>query len=87
MRFDFFINLRPIRSCRSLLHTPSLRPEMVEDLDILVVRELVSGIYFGATGRDSDEQGAYGYQTMCYGDRSLYINFNFLYWDGSIKLP
>ena len=69
--FDFFINLRPIRSCRSLLHTSSLRPEMVEDLDILIVRELVSGIYFGAAGRDSDEQGAYGYQTMRYGDREI----------------
>ena len=69
--FDFFINLRPIRSCPSLLHTSSLRPEKVQALDILIVRELVSGIYFGSAGRGTDEKGAYGYHTMCYYDREI----------------
>lgn len=69
--FDFFINLRPIRSCPSLLHTSSLRPEKVQNLDILIVRELVSGIYFGSAGRSTDEKGAYGYHTMCYYDREI----------------
>ncbi|MBE8994149.1 isocitrate/isopropylmalate dehydrogenase family protein [Microcystis aeruginosa] len=69
--FDFFINLRPIRSCPSLLHTSSLRPEKVQALDILIVRELVSGIYFGAAGRGTDEKGAYGYHTMCYYDQEI----------------
>lgn len=69
--FDFFINLRPIRSDNSLLHTSSLRPEKATDLDILIVRELVSGIYFGAAGRGLDDQGAYGYHTMRYGDREI----------------
>ncbi len=69
--FDFFINLRPIRSENSLLHTSSLRPEKVKDLDILIVRELVSGIYFGNAGRDSDDQGDYGYHTMHYSDREI----------------
>jgi len=69
--FDFFINLRPIRSCQSLLHTSSLRPEKVKNLDILIVRELVSGIYFGSAGRSTDEKGAYGYHTMCYYDREI----------------
>jgi 3-isopropylmalate dehydrogenase/3-benzylmalate dehydrogenase len=69
--FDFFINLRPIRSCQSLLHTSSLRPEKVQALDILIVRELVSGIYFGSAGRGTDEKGAYGYQTMWYYDEEI----------------
>ncbi len=69
--FDFFINLRPIRSCPGLLHTSSLRPEKVQNLDILIVRELVSGIYFGSAGRGTDEKGAYGYHTMCYYDREI----------------
>ena len=69
--FDFFINLRPIRSYQSLLHTSSLRPEKVQALDILIVRELVSGIYFGPAGRGTDEKGAYGYHTMWYYDQEI----------------
>ena len=69
--FDFFINLRPIRSCPSLLHTSSQRPEKVQALDILIVRELVSGIYFGPAGRGTDEKGAYGYHTMWYYDEEI----------------
>lgn len=69
--FDFFINLRPIRSCQSLLHTSSLRPEKVQYLDILIVRELVSGIYFGSAGRGTDEKGSYGYHTMWYYDEEI----------------
>ncbi|MFL9458763.1 isocitrate/isopropylmalate family dehydrogenase [Tolypothrix bouteillei VB521301_2] len=69
--FDFFCNLRPIRIINSLLHKSSLRPEKVEGLDMLIVRELVSGIYFGASGRASDDRGAYGYHTMCYYDEEI----------------
>jgi isocitrate/isopropylmalate dehydrogenase len=38
---------------------------------MLIVRELVSGIYFGASGRASDDRGAYGYHTMCYYDDEI----------------
>jgi 3-isopropylmalate dehydrogenase/3-benzylmalate dehydrogenase len=69
--FDFFCNLRPIRSVKSLLDKSSLRPEKVQNLDILIVRELVSGIYFGPSGRASDDKGAYGYHTMRYYDEEI----------------
>ncbi|WP_242051439.1 isocitrate/isopropylmalate dehydrogenase family protein [Nostoc sp. FACHB-280] len=69
--YDFFCNLRPIRIVDSLLHKSSLRPEKVKGLDILVIRELVSGIYFGPSGRFEDEQGAYGYHTMLYYDEEI----------------
>jgi 3-isopropylmalate dehydrogenase len=66
--FDFFANLRPVQMSSHLLDQSSLRPELVMGLDLLFVRELVSGIYFGTSDRTQDAQGAYGYHTMRYHD-------------------
>jgi 3-isopropylmalate dehydrogenase len=42
-----FANLRPARTFDSLVDASSLKPELVKGLDILFVRELVGGVYFG----------------------------------------
>jgi 3-isopropylmalate dehydrogenase len=44
---DLFGNLRPAIMYSQLAHASSLKPEFVSGLDILIVRELVGGIYFG----------------------------------------
>ena len=44
---DLFANLRPAKLYTALLGASSLRPEVVQGIDVLVVRELVSDIYFG----------------------------------------
>lgn len=67
-RFDLFANLRSVCPSPYLLHRSSLKPERLQEVDILFVRELVSGIYFGSAGRGSDRQGPYGYHTMQYYD-------------------
>lgn len=44
---DLFCNLRPAILFPELAQASSLRPELVAGLDILIVRELTGGIYFG----------------------------------------
>jgi 3-isopropylmalate dehydrogenase len=49
-----FANLRPVRPSPSLASASPLRPERIAGTDLLVVRELTGGIYFGESGRDGD---------------------------------
>ena len=42
-----FANLRPITVSPSLISASPLRPELLEGVDCLIVRELTSGLYFG----------------------------------------
>jgi 3-isopropylmalate dehydrogenase len=48
---DLFANLRPVRPSAALLDASPLRRERIEGTDLLVVRELTGGIYFGDRGR------------------------------------
>jgi 3-isopropylmalate dehydrogenase len=49
-----YANLRPVVTTRALMGASPLKPEKLEDVDIMVVRELTGGIYFGKRGRDAD---------------------------------
>jgi len=42
-----FANYRPAKVFEQLVNASTLKPEVISGVDILVVRELVSGIYFG----------------------------------------
>jgi 3-isopropylmalate dehydrogenase len=46
-----YANLRPVRAVAALLDSSPLRREVVEGTDLLVVRELTGGIYFGEKTR------------------------------------
>jgi 3-isopropylmalate dehydrogenase len=48
--FDLFMNLRPVTVYPEVVSLSRLRPEIVEGADMLIVRELTSGIYFGERG-------------------------------------
>jgi 3-isopropylmalate dehydrogenase len=49
-----FANLRPVRPSSALLDASPLKRERIEGTDLLVVRELTGGIYFGHRGLDGD---------------------------------
>jgi 3-isopropylmalate dehydrogenase len=42
-----FANLRPVKTLASMADASPLRPEVIAGTDIMVVRELTGGIYFG----------------------------------------
>lgn len=52
-----FANLRPANMHESLVEASSLKPEVVAGVDLIVVRELTGGIYFGEKKRFTNDQG------------------------------
>ncbi|HTI98184.1 MAG TPA: 3-isopropylmalate dehydrogenase [Dongiaceae bacterium] len=67
--FGLFANLRPVRLPKALAHACPLRPERQGDgIDILVVRELTGGMYFGQPKKTEDLGGgnARAIDTMVY---------------------
>lgn len=44
---DLYVNLRPVRAIKALAGASTLRPEVLDGTDMILVRELAGGIYFG----------------------------------------
>ncbi len=68
-----FANLRPVICYAPLVSASSLKPEYVADLDVLIVRELISGIYFGkprGIAVDADGRRS-GFNTMRYTEKEI----------------
>jgi len=49
-----YANLRPVKTHPALYAASPLKPERLEGVDILVVRELTGGVYFGEKSRDDN---------------------------------
>jgi len=63
--FSLFANLRPVKAYPALAqHTP-LRPELLEGVDMLFVRELTGGIYFGRR-QEQEQNSDSAYDTEVY---------------------
>jgi 3-isopropylmalate dehydrogenase len=52
---NVYANLRPVKTHPTLYAASPIRPEFLADVDIMVVRELTGGIYFGEKHSSADE--------------------------------
>lgn len=67
-----YANLRPAVLHSALKDACPLRPDLVEGgLDLLVVRELTGGIYFGERGRRNGPNGPEAYDVECYSEMEV----------------
>ncbi len=53
-----YTNLRPVQIFPALAGASTLKPEVIEGVDLVIVRELTGGLYFGKRERFYDEEGA-----------------------------
>ncbi len=64
---EVFANLRPVRSYRALIDSSPLKNELVDGADMIIVRELTGGLYYGTprgiSGSGADERAV---NTMVY---------------------
>ncbi len=70
---ELFGNLRPAILYPQLADASSLKPEIVAGLDILIVRELTGGIYFGQPRGVREKEGGIreGYNTYVYDENEI----------------
>jgi 3-isopropylmalate dehydrogenase len=71
--FDLFSNLRPAKIYPGLAHLSPLRTDIANSgVDVLVIRELTSGIYFGQPkGLEGEGEEQYAFDTMRYSKREI----------------
>ncbi len=69
---ELFANLRPVKMLRMLENSTSLKPEMVRNVDMIVMRELTGGLYFGKPKkRWSNAVGGRAVDTMYYTEKEI----------------
>ena len=67
-----FANLRPVKAYPELAASSPLRPELLEGVDMMIVRELTGGLYFGRPKRRwTTSRGRRGVDTMKYTEQEI----------------
>src|SRR6266436_3437691 len=62
-----FANVRPVKTLKELIPASPLRPEIINGVDLVVIRELTGGIYYGKPSeRPESEEGRAAVDTCAY---------------------
>jgi 3-isopropylmalate dehydrogenase len=56
---ELYANIRPVKIHPALLSASTLKEEVLKNVDLVVIRELTGGLYFGAKGRRENPRAAY----------------------------
>ena len=76
-KLGLFANIRPVETFKSLLYKSPLKEEIVKDADLICIRELTGGMYFGEKYQDNDK----AYDTNMYTrpeiERILKVGFEY----------
>ncbi|SPF35044.1 3-isopropylmalate dehydrogenase [Candidatus Desulfosporosinus infrequens] len=64
-----FANIRPVKMLPMLVEASTLRSEVVENVDLVVLRELTGGLYFGQKGRTTNPTSAF--DTLTYSEEEI----------------
>ena len=69
---ELFANLRPVAALPALVPSSPLKPEVLDGVDLLIVRELTSGLYFGRPSEQRDTpEGRVGIDTLWYTEAEI----------------
>ena len=69
---DLFANLRPVKVVPAIVGSSPIKPELLEGVDMVVVRELTGGLYFGRPKkRWATSRGRRGVDTLKYTEREI----------------
>ena len=69
---DLFANLRPAFLFDELLNASNIKPDVIKGFDIMIVRELTSGLYFGEPrGINLDQSPPNAFNTMYYNEDQI----------------
>lgn len=67
-----FANLRPVKVSEALAETSPIKTDLVRDVDLIVVRELTGGIYFGRPSRQwRERRGSVAVDTLVYREHEI----------------
>ena len=67
-----FANLRPVKVLPMLVDSTTLKPDVIKDVDLMVVRELTGGLYFGQPKRQWwTSEGRWAVDSMVYSEQEI----------------
>lgn len=67
----FFANLRPVTAYQSLMNASPLKREVIENVDLMIVRELTGGLYFGKPSERRGEHQEVAVDTLQYSTEEI----------------